>query len=110
MTEKCEDPIGLAYAVIFEMPGIQLKTTRPEEQRVPMWLALEQALATLTARQDEILQLRFGLRADGLVHSLEEAEAQMGISQGHGRPYEAGALKRLRSQPARGLIEPYLPK
>ena len=65
------------------------------------------ALASLDAREREILTLRFGLQ-DGQARTLEELAAQLGISRERVRQIEARALARLRRADSRGALISYL--
>jgi RNA polymerase primary sigma factor len=68
---------------------------------------LEDALATLTAREARILRLRFGLQ-DGRSYTLEEVGQKFGLTRERIRQIEHKALRRLRhprrSRPLRGFL------
>lgn len=57
--------------------------------------ALTRWLAALTAREQEILQLRFGLR-DGVEHTLEAIARRVGVTRERVRQIQIEALWRLR--------------
>jgi RNA polymerase primary sigma factor len=60
---------------------------------------LDSALATLTAREQEVIELRYGL-ADGTPHTLEEVGEKFGVTRERIRQIETKAIRRLR-HPAR---------
>lgn len=60
---------------------------------------LESALATLSEREQEVIQLRYGL-TDGTPHTLEEVGEQFGVTRERIRQIETKAIRRLR-HPAR---------
>ena len=61
------------------------------------------ALATLTEREAEAIELRFGLD-DGTSKTLKEAGAVMGISESRVRQLEAAGLVKLREPSRRALL------
>ena len=80
--------------------GLLLKDlTAPEPQqlliREELKRILEQLLAQLTPRQQNILRLHFGLE-DGDCHSLEAISGREGVSKERVRQIEAQAMERLR--------------
>ena len=80
--------------------GLLLKDlTAPEPQqlliREELKRILEQHLAQLTPRQQNILRLHFGLE-DGDCHSLETISVRDGVSKERVRQIEAQAMERLR--------------
>jgi RNA polymerase primary sigma factor len=60
---------------------------------------LELALGTLTPREQEVIELRYGL-ADGTPHTLEEVGEKFGVTRERIRQIETKAIRRLR-HPAR---------
>ena len=72
-------------------------TTSPTESLLNRDLAthVERALATLSAREKEILRLRFGLGQAG-GHTLEEIAKRFALSRERIRQIEAEALQKLR--------------
>jgi RNA polymerase primary sigma factor len=56
---------------------------------------VDDILASLSPREDMVLQLRFGLR-DGQPHTLEEVGRKFGVTRERIRQIEAGALRKLR--------------
>ncbi|MCY3718030.1 MAG: sigma-70 family RNA polymerase sigma factor [Anaerolineaceae bacterium] len=56
---------------------------------------IEEVLAELTPRQNQILRMRFGL-GDGEPHTLEEIASKFGLSRERIRQLEKEALRRLR--------------
>ena len=60
---------------------------------------VQHALASLSDREREVLELRFGLR-DGKEHTLEEVSRYFDVTRERVRQIEAKALRKLR-HPAR---------
>ena len=56
---------------------------------------LEDVLATLTPREEEVLRMRFGLR-DGKPHTLEEVGKEFDVTRERIRQSESKALRKLR--------------
>ena len=85
--------------------------TAPEPQqmliREELKRILEQLLAQLTPRQQEILRLHFGLD-DGDCHSLEAISVREGVSKERVRQIEAQAMEKLRQLGAELGLEDFL--
>jgi RNA polymerase primary sigma factor len=58
-----------------------------------------EALSTLTPREEKIVRMRFGLDGSGKEHTLEEISHRFGVTRERIRQIESKALKKLR-QPA----------
>ena len=69
--------------------------------------ALEEAMTALSAREERILRLRFGLR-DGRTHTLEEVGEKFGLTRERIRQIEHQALDRLRSPRRSQQLRDYL--
>ena len=70
-------------------------TIEENADMVAMKEKLEQILATLTAREAEVLRMRFGLR-DEMPRSLEEVGKEFKVTRERVRQIEAKALRKLR--------------
>jgi RNA polymerase primary sigma factor len=68
---------------------------------------LREALTSLTAREERILQLRYGLK-DGRMHTLEEVGQKMGYTRERIRQLEAQALRKLRHPSRSRKLRNYL--
>ena len=73
------------------------RTMGPEEYTDYTMLKeeLKEVLETLTKREEEVLELRFGLY-DGTCHTLEEVCKKFGVTRERIRQIEAKALRKLR--------------
>ena len=73
------------------------RTMSPEEYATYEILKgeLKEVLQTLTKREEEVLELRFGLY-DGSCHTLEEVGKKFGVTRERIRQIEAKALRKLR--------------
>ena len=87
----------------------------PDESMEPNELAgremlkeqLDEVLRSLTAREAEVLELRFGL-ADGTPHTLEEVGARFGVTRERIRQIETKAIRRLRHPARSSRLRDYL--
>lgn len=68
---------------------------------------LEEALMTLTAREAEVLKMRFGLE-DGRNRTLEEVGKEFGVTRERIRQIEAKALRKLRHPTRAGKLKDFL--
>jgi len=68
---------------------------------------LEEALASLTPREAEVIRLRFGLD-DGRSYTLEEVGQKVGLTRERVRQIQAEALRRLRHPSRSRLLKGYL--
>jgi len=68
---------------------------------------LEEALKTLSPREEQVLRLRFGLGKDQ-DHTLEEIGAQFGVSRERVRQIEQKGLRKLRHPTRAKLLRAYL--
>jgi len=91
--------------------GDLLETTdlSPEEllMRESLRRDLHQLLADLTAREREVIRMRFGLR-DGQAYSLAEIGRALDLSRERVRQIEAKALQKLRQPKRRNRVRDYL--
>jgi RNA polymerase primary sigma factor len=68
---------------------------------------LESVLDTLTSREREVVELRFGLR-DGREYTLKEVGSMLGITRERVRQIQNGALQRLRDSTVKEKLEGYI--
>jgi RNA polymerase sigma factor (sigma-70 family) len=68
---------------------------------------MEKALALLSAREREIVQLRFGLE-DGRARTLEEVGKELRVTRERIRQIEAKAMIKLRGPACSGLLKAYI--
>jgi RNA polymerase primary sigma factor len=68
---------------------------------------LEEALASLTPREAEVIRLRFGLDG-GRGYTLEEVGQKIGLTRERARQIQAEALRRLRHPSRSRLLKGYL--
>ncbi len=68
---------------------------------------LEESLETLTAREKEVLSLRFGL-IDGIERTLEEVGSVFGVTRERIRQIEAKALRKLRHPSRNRKLKDYI--
>lgn len=103
-----EEPISLEAPVGEEDDSLLVDFVKDEESPSPEDHAnyemlkgqLEKVLHTLTAREEKILRLRFGLDKDTEPQTLEEVGRYLGVTRERIRQIEAKALRKLR-QPSR---------
>ena len=84
-------------------------TPGPDEgvDQVLLQGVVEEALAELTPRQAQILQLRFGLNGHDM-HTLEQIAAKYGLSRERIRQIERAALRQLRHPRYKRKLQDYL--
>ncbi|CAN6362902.1 unnamed protein product [Urochloa humidicola] len=75
--------------------------------RLSMKKDVHQALDTLTAREKQVVVLRFGLN-DGRIRTLQEIGNIMGVSRERIRQIESGAFRKLRSKKMVKALKDYL--
>lgn len=68
---------------------------------------VHQALETLTARERQVVVLRFGLD-DGRIRTLQEIGNIMGVSRERIRQIESGVFRKLRSKKTVKALKDYL--
>ncbi|TVU25593.1 hypothetical protein EJB05_28095, partial [Eragrostis curvula] len=75
--------------------------------RLSMKKDVHEALDTLTAREKQVIVLRFGLD-DGRIRTLQEIGNIMGVSRERIRQIESGAFRKLRSKKRVKALKDYL--
>lgn len=75
--------------------------------RLSMKKDVHKALHTLTARERQVVRLRFGL-PDGRIRTLQEIGLVMGVSRERIRQIESGAFRKLRSKKGVKALKDYL--
>ncbi|CAO2148784.1 unnamed protein product [Urochloa humidicola] len=75
--------------------------------RLSMKKDVHQALDTLTAREKQVVVLRFGLE-DGRIRTLQEIGNIMGVSRERIRQIESGAFRKLRTKKRVKALKDYL--
>lgn len=101
--KSAEEPVSLESPVGDTEDGVladyipDQDTEEPIEEllRDALRNSVRETLDSLTERQREVLELRFGL-VDGVYHSLEEVSQSFGLTRERIRQIESSALRRLR--------------
>ena len=115
MLKSAEEPVSLESPVGDSEDGIladyipDQDTEEPIEEvlRDVLKEAVKESLDSLSDRQRQVLELRFGL-ADGVYHSLEEISHQFGLTRERIRQIEANALRRLRDPSRSKLLRDFV--
>ena len=68
--------------------------------------SVQRSLDTLTEREREVLEMRFGL-TDGINHSLEEISERFGLTRERIRQIESTALRKLRNPKYKSSLRDY---
>ena len=87
---------------------------KDEKSATPVQLAaqillrnkIKEILESLSPREQEILNLRFGL-TDGITHTLEEVGKKFGVTRERIRQIEAKALERIKKHEKAKALEEY---
>jgi RNA polymerase nonessential primary-like sigma factor len=95
-TLSLEDPVGDDGATLADFV-VDEQTARLESEIDKMLLEdeIQQALATLTARESRIMELRYGLR-DGQPLTLQDVAERFGLTRERIRQIEKEAIAKLR--------------
>lgn len=114
--KSAEEPVSLESPVGDTEDGVLADYIPDQDTEEPIEELLRDALRdtvratldSLSERQREVLELRFGL-VDGVYHSLEEVSQRFGLTRERIRQIESSALRRLRdpsrSNPLQDFIE-----
>lgn len=114
MMSVIQEPLSLETPVGEEEDSYLKDFLEDEETQGPIDMLLfasmreqvEEALSTLTPREQEVLRLRFGFNGTH-PHTLAEIGDKYGISRERVRQIEAKALKRLQQPERRKVLEEY---
>jgi len=108
-TISLEQPVGedddLSLSDLIEDRGAVV----PDDAAARAMLdqAVKEALAHLTAREEDVVRLRFGLD-DGKIRTLEEVGKEFGVTRERVRQIESKTLAKLRRPDAAHLLRDYL--
>jgi len=82
----------------------------PEEQAIAELMKghIQESLALLTAREQKILKMRFGLEDGERTHTLEEVGREFGVTRERIRQIEAKALQKLKKHEQAARLKDYL--
>ncbi|MDI7274671.1 MAG: sigma-70 family RNA polymerase sigma factor [Anaerolineae bacterium] len=112
---QSQQPLSLDMPVGEDHEGCLGDFVEDDSSRVPSdatWAALlsqqmRELLASLSPREDRVLQMRYGLR-DGHAYTLDEVGSRFGLTRERIRQIEAQALVKLRQAPRSRKLEDYL--
>ncbi len=115
MLSQSQRPLSLDVPVGEDQEGHLGDFVEDESTQLPSeitWAHLlrqqmEESLAALTAREDRVLQMRYGLR-DGHTYTLDEVGNRFGLTRERIRQIEAQALGKLRRPDRSGKLRDYL--
>lgn len=115
LTQVAAEPVSLDIPVGEEEMSslaefIEDEVTPPPTEEASQTLLeeqLEEALASLTPREAEVIRLRFGLDG-GRSHTLKEVGEKVGLTRERVRQIQAEALRRLRHPSRSRLLRGYL--
>ncbi len=68
----------------------------------------EEVLKQLTAREEKVIRMRYGLDPDGLEHTLEEIGKHFGVTRERIRQIESKAIRKLRKEKRKRLLQPFV--
>lgn len=93
-----------------------IKDFVPSEENTPEEIAYDNALkeaireviSTLTPREQEVLNLRFGLTTGGVVYTLEEIGNGLGVTRERVRQIENKALRKLKAPSKRKKLDGFV--
>ncbi|XP_062197518.1 RNA polymerase sigma factor sigB [Phragmites australis] len=95
----------MTYQEVTADPSIE--TAEEMLNRMSIKKDVHKALDTLTAREKQVVVLRFGLE-DGRIRTLQEIGNIMGVSRERIRQIESGAFRKLRSKKRLTALKDYL--
>jgi RNA polymerase primary sigma factor len=99
--EEEESPLGNSIEDRNALPPVDIASKQLLKEQI------EDALGTLTPREQRVLQLRFGLE-DGRSRTLEEVGAEFNVTRERIRQIEAKALRKLRHPSRSRKLKDYL--
>lgn len=105
-TSSLDDPVGESGTTLGELVADRDRPAPEDLAVTSAWSAeIDDALTSLSDREEAVLRMRFGLD-DGVGRTLEEIGREFGVSRERIRQIESRALKRLRRNQVRALLEP----
>ncbi|MFH1462357.1 MAG: sigma-70 family RNA polymerase sigma factor [bacterium] len=108
-TVALETPVGEGEEDSILAEFIEDEKTAPpslEAARTLLKGRLKEILIDLTAREQKILAMRFGLE-DGVTHTLEEVGSEFGVTRERIRQIEAKALEKIREHGSLKKLKEY---
>jgi len=99
--EEEDSPLGNSIEDRNALPPVDIASKQLLKEQI------EDALGTLTSREQRVLQLRFGLE-DGRSRTLEEVGAEFNVTRERIRQIEAKALRKLRHPSRSRKLKDYL--
>ena len=99
--EEEDSPLGNSIEDRNALPPVDIASKQLLKEQI------EDALGTLTPREQRVLQLRFGLE-DGRSRTLEEVGAEFNVTRERIRQIEAKALRKLRHPSRSRKLKDYL--
>lgn len=115
LLDQAQHPLSLDMPIGDGQEGCLGDFVEDDSSRLPSeatWTSLlrqqmREVLSSLSAREDRVLQMRYGLR-DGHAYTLDEVGVRFGLTRERIRQIEVQALGKLRQEPRSRKLEDYL--
>jgi RNA polymerase primary sigma factor len=115
LLDQAQQPLSLDMPIGQGSEGCLADLVEDDSSRLPSeatWTSLlrqqmREVLASLSAREDRVLQMRYGLR-DGHAYTLGEVGTRFGLTRERIRQIEVQALGKLRQEPRSRKLQDYL--